>query len=292
MITFPSRIGRFALALTVGCGLGPGALLTRVSAQAPTYTPAPFAPPTTLQPEITPSSNAAAAPAPALDPSMKAELAHTDGEHHLAPHGTFFLLSYVSVKTDKGVQGFEPGQEVHLVEVHPATHTLVVTDGTTPVEVPPSKLTHDLDIAAMVRQKDAANQARVAAYMQQQQENYARYEREAADATAKDIQERKDEQKEQLADARQDAQDKLDHPNALSTPAADINTTNNNVVPNVYGAGYYNNGGYGDGSPYAYFVNTAPAQPSAPAKAPAAPAATGPGAVAAPAAPRAPGRAK
>ena len=280
----PSRSGALAFLAVAGIGL-----LSTATAQTPAVTPAPFAPPTDLQPQATPAASPAG-PAATLDPEMKSELAHTDSRNrHLAPHGTFFLLSYVSVKTDKGVQGFEPGQEVHLIEVHPATRTLVVTDGTTQVEVPPSKLTHDVDIAAMVRQKDAANQVQVAAYTQQQQEAYARYEREAADATAKDINDRKEEQQERIAEAKQTAQDQLDHPNALSTPAAADST--NASVPNVYGAGYYNSGGYGYGSPYAYFVNNAPAQPAAPAKAPAAPAAA-PGNVAVPAAPRAPGRAK
>ena len=107
--------------------------------------------------------------------------------HHLAPHGTLYLLEYVSVKTDKGVEGFAPGQEVHVVEVHRPTHTLVVSDGRAQVEVSPSKAHHDMDIAAMVRRKDQANQARIAAYVQKEQDAYNKFEKEAAEATAKDV---------------------------------------------------------------------------------------------------------
>ncbi len=136
---------------------------------------------------------ASVAPAAPGQP-LAGDMLHTDAHgRHLAPHGTLYLLEYVSVKTDKGVEGFEPGQEVHVVAADRATHTLVVSDGRAQVEVSPSKLTNDMDIAAMVRQKDQTNQARIAAYVQTEQEAYNKFEKEAAEATAKDV-ERADKQ--------------------------------------------------------------------------------------------------
>ena len=185
----------------------------------------------------------------ALLPAASAQTtdsAHTDAKgRHLAPRDTFYLLSYVAVKTDKGVEGFDPGQEVHLVEVHRPTQTLVVTDGHAQVEVPPSKLTNDMDVAAMVRQKDEAKQAQVATYVQAEQEAYNKYEREAADATAKDLEHARDVQQQQAAEVRREEQ----------APVAQI-ATPTPVDASINTGGYYGDGGYGYGSPYGYFVNT------------------------------------
>ena len=168
------------------------------------------------------------------------DMVHTDSQgHHLAPHGTFYLLDYVSVKTDKGVEGFVPGQEVHLVEVHRPTHTLVVSDGRAQVEVAPEKLTHDMDIAAMARRNDQANQNRIATYIQSERDSYAKYEKQAAEATAKDVQRN---EKAQVA-----ASTIVDNSGA-SQPTQTVDTT---VGSNGYG--YYNSGSYGYGSPYSYF---------------------------------------
>lgn len=169
-------------------------------------------------------------------------MARTDAAgRHLAPHGTFYLLSYVAAKTDKGVDGFTPGQEVHLVEVHRATHTLVVTDGHAQVEIPPSKLTNDMDIAEMVRRDDQASQAQIAAYMQAEEAAYNKHERDAAEATAKDLERRKE---QQTADARITQEQQQAQANQQTTVQADtaINTD-----------GYYGDNGYGYGSPYSYF---------------------------------------
>ena len=171
--------------------------------------------------------------------------AHSDAKgRHLAPRGTLYLLSYVAVKTDKGVEGFDPGQEVHVVEVHRPTQTLLVTDGHAQVEVSPSKLTNDLDLAAMVRSKDEAKQAQVASYIQAEQTAYNKYEREAADATAKDLERTREVQQAQAAEVRREEQ----------TPVAQ---TAQPVYSSVNEGGYYGDGGYGYGSPYSYFVNGA-----------------------------------
>ena len=170
------------------------------------------------------------------------EMLHTDAKgRHLAPHDSFYLLEYVSAKTDKGVEGFEPGQEVHLVEVHRPTHTLVVSNGRAEVEVSPSKLTNDMDIAALARAKDQANQAKITAYLQAEEAAYQKHEKEAADATAKDL---------QNASKEQVAQSVVGTGTQTSLPAQPTDTT---VNADYNGGGYYGAGGYGYGSPYGYF---------------------------------------
>ena len=160
-------------------------------------------------------------------------------ERHFAPHDTFYLLDYVSARTDKGVEGFVPGAEVHLVAVNREAHTLTVTDGHAQVEVPPDKLTNDTDIAALVRAKDQANQAQVAAYQQAEAKTYQEYEKQVADYTAKDLEKRQ----QALSDAGNRTQNE-----AEATPSRPANTEASNN-------GYYDEGGYGYGNPYGYFVN-------------------------------------
>ncbi len=184
----------------------------------------------------------ASSPAP-TDEKLAADLvADSAKERHLAPHDTFYLLSYVAVKTKDGVEGFDPGQEVHLVEVHRPTQTLVVTDGHAQVEVPPSQLTNDMDIAALVRQKDEASQAKIVAHRQAEQTAYDKYERAAADATARDLANRRRAQQAQADELR--AQEQA--PVAETAPPANASVNNGSD-------GFYGYGGYGYGSPYSYF---------------------------------------
>ena len=248
MIRIPSRFWTASLLLLATFGW-----VTAAAAQTVTASPtaAPSAP---AGDKGVPVAGAPAA-TPGQTPSP--EMVRTDPKgRHLAPRGTFYLLSYVAVKTDKGVEGFDPGQEVHLVEVHRATHTLVVSDGHAQVEVSPSQLTNDMGIAVLVRQKDNAQQAQIEAYIQSEQAAYAKAQQRAADATAKDLAQRKQEQSAPLtaADAASGG--------TTSAPQADAS----------YGDdGYYNPGGYGYGSPYEYFVDVpvgVPARAKAPASAP------------------------
>ena len=120
------------------------------------------------------------------------------------------MLDYVSAKTDTGVIGFEPGQQVKLVEVHRNTRTLVVGDGKAQVEVGPEKLTNDMDVAAMVRQKDQANQTAIAAYMQREQKAYDDAQRAAAVDTQQDIE--KINRKEREASTTNSGDSKLNQP--------------------------------------------------------------------------------
>ncbi len=226
-------------------------------------------------------------PQATLDAAAKSAGLPTSNDNdgrHLAPRGTFYLLRYVSAKTPSGVIGFEPGRKVQFVEAHPASQTLVVGDDEAQVEVGPGLLTNDLDVAAAARQKDEANQAKVAAYIQAEQTAHDKFVREAAEATAKDIADRKEEQKERVAAVQEVAQARDDSQAALSVSAPN----SGNI------GGYYDDGGFGYGSPYAYFVNNAAS--GTPHSAPPAGAAAKPlpGNVAAPAKPAAPppGRAK
>ncbi len=231
----PSRLPLFSRLLAAGLATSwlvlsqepRSGIVASAVAQTATGSPAPAAA----------SEDAARPPLDARVPA--AGMAHTDAKgRHLAPHGTFYLLSYVSAKTDHGVDGFDPGQEVHVVSVNRPAQTLVVSDGHAQVEVPPSKLTNDLDIAALVREKDAAKQSRITAYIQSEQVAYDKAERQAADATAKDLQQHKRAQAAAAAAAEQ----------------APVQETAAPVEAADYNNGYYDEGGFGYGSPYEYFV--------------------------------------
>ena len=185
---------------------------------------------------------ASVAPAAPGQPIAASDMLHTDAHgRHLAPHGTLYLLEYVSVKTDKGVEGFEPGQEVHVVAAHRATHTLVVSDGRAQIEISPDKLTNDMDIAAMVRRKDQTNQASIAAYVQKEQDDYNKFEKQAAEATAKDV---------ERADKQQAASSTIvdNSINATQTAQPAATTADGSAYNNYYGSN-----GYGYGNSYSYF---------------------------------------
>ncbi len=167
---------------------------------------------------------------------------------HLAPHDTFYLLQYVSAKTPTGVIGFEPGQPVHLVEVHRPTRTLVVADGEAQVEVGPDKLTNDMDIAALVRQKDQANQAQIAAYVQAEQKAYDDANRAAALNTDKDMAKVNKEERDASVVSGKDS--------ALNQPAVTVDGGSGSG-----GYGYAGSASYG--SPYSYFSGGATSTGSA-----------------------------
>ena len=168
------------------------------------------------------------------------DMVHTDAKgRHLAPRDTFYTTEYVSARTDKGVEGFPPGTEVHLVSVNQEAHTLTVSDGHAQVEVPPSKLTHDMDIAALIKAQDQAGQERVAQYEREEALAYQKYEKEVTDYTARDLEERE----QAIKDA--EVQPK---PAEVSAAAESTDTA-------AYNNGYYGEGGYGYGIHYVYFTN-------------------------------------
>ncbi len=181
-----------------------------------------------------------AAPPPGDGQTAPVGAATSSGGHHLAPHDTFYLLQYVAAKTPTGVVGFEPGQAVHLVEVHRPTRTLVVGDGQAQVEVGPDQLTNDMDIAALVRQKDQANQAKIAAYVQAEQKAYDNAQRTAAVDTAKDIEKVNKQERESSVVNSNDSK--------LSQNPVEVAGTSG-----YGGYGYGNAGSSSYGSPYSYF---------------------------------------
>lgn len=80
-------------------------------------------------------------------------------EPRLAPAGTYFLREYVSVRTDHGITGWLPGQELHAVPGKDAVGgKRLLTDGTLQTEVPLSSLTQDIDLAARLNAADASAQ--------------------------------------------------------------------------------------------------------------------------------------
>ena len=99
-------------------------------------------------------------------------------EHHLARQGTFFVLQYVSIPAPHGVIGFEPGREVRFVRADREKGELVVTDGEYEVEMKPSQLTNDLDIAALARRGDEDSQRRISAFLDHERAVYEAVTRE------------------------------------------------------------------------------------------------------------------
>ncbi len=102
-----------------------------------------------------------------------------DAEQHLANPGTFFVLQYVSVPARNGIIGFEPGREVHFVRADREKGQLVVTDGQYEVEMKPSQLTNDLDIAALARKGDEESQHRIAAFLDHERAVYEAFTKAA-----------------------------------------------------------------------------------------------------------------
>ncbi len=191
---------------------------------------------------LTPAAFAQQQPAPS-DQAVENEAVHgNEPDRHMAPHDTFYTMDYVSARTDKGVDGFPPGTEVKLVSVNREAHTLTVTDGHANIELPPDKLTNDMDIAAMVRAQDAASQERIARYQQAQAEAYQKYQKEVSDYTAKDLEKRE----EAIQQANEQRAEQV---------AENHTTQESAAISSSYNNGYYNQGGYGYGSPYSYFVD-------------------------------------
>jgi hypothetical protein len=93
-------------------------------------------------------------------------------EQHLARAGTFFVLQYVSVPSAHGIIGFEPGREVHFVRSDREKGMLLVSDGEYEVEMKPSQLTNDLDIAALARKGDNDSQQQIRAFIEHEKVVY------------------------------------------------------------------------------------------------------------------------
>ena len=177
------------------------------------------------------------------DQAVKNETVHSNApDRHLAPRDTFYTMDYASARTDKGVEGFPPGTEVHLVAVNREAHTLTVTDGRANVELPPDKLTNDIDLGAMLRANDAASQESIARYQQAELASYQKYQQEVAEYTAKDLEKRE----QAIQKSNEQAQEQ-----AATSHTSDQPST----LASSFSNGYYNQGGNGYGNPYSYFVD-------------------------------------
>lgn len=112
----------------------------------------------------------------------KAAFAATPNPHpHIAPEGTYFLLETISVTTDSSIVGISAGTKVTFVSATPKG--MMVTDGTTQFEVNASQVTNDMDAAKQALKADAAAQARLAGFIQQQQTLAAQQRLAQASAT-------------------------------------------------------------------------------------------------------------
>lgn len=134
------------------------------SQEAAPATPAPLA----IQGEW---GGAQAAGAPVTAPGGtagggSAAVATTGGAKRLAPAGTYYTLQPISVTTDDGITGVQPGTLVTLVQDNGATK-VVTTDGKMKFDVAAGQITNDLDVVDQMNQ--AQSQAALAQAAAQQQ---------------------------------------------------------------------------------------------------------------------------
>jgi hypothetical protein len=100
--------------------------------------------------------------APDAEPVFQSRIpaaAGAPGEKQLAPPGVFYMLERVSVETPTGVRAVVPGDQVKLLARK--KDRLKLTDGSIDFEVPPSKVTNDLDQAREAERMDAMKHPRL-----------------------------------------------------------------------------------------------------------------------------------
>jgi len=81
--------------------------------------------------------------------------------HRLAPAGIFFATEYMSVRSPGGITGIPPGTRLELVQ--DMGEVVRVTTGQVQFDAKIFQLTNDLDVAAEVSSRDAAQQNQIAA---------------------------------------------------------------------------------------------------------------------------------
>jgi hypothetical protein len=88
--------------------------------------------------------------------------------HRYSADNIFYLRDYVSIRTQKGVVGLNPGQEVWLdANAAQVPGKVMVSDGHDTLPVDPDYLTHDMDAAASLQASDAQSQSALAAQIAQ-----------------------------------------------------------------------------------------------------------------------------
>ena len=86
----------------------------------------------------------------------------------LAPEGTYFVRSRLSVTTQFGVTGLPPGTRVRVLR--PEGKNVRITDGQTELSVDPAQLTNDLDEAERIAATERERQRRVSEIIAQRQQ--------------------------------------------------------------------------------------------------------------------------
>ena len=84
-----------------------------------------------------------------------------------APERVYYLTERVSVMTEAGVMGINPGTQVLLLE-QLANGNLQVTDGPEDFEVTPDQITDDPEIAQLAKRPDRAARQALATWKQRQ----------------------------------------------------------------------------------------------------------------------------
>ena len=156
------------------CALWPVAAAVVVLACASCSKPA--EPPPTPTPEPTATPVPTPVPTPTPKPTPTPVPTPPPVAHRYAPAGVYYLTSDATVRLKAGLKGVVAGTAVKMVAE--GTDVMQVTDGEDQFMVKKSQLTNDLDIAATVQKRAAADasegasfqQAQEAALLKQQQE--------------------------------------------------------------------------------------------------------------------------
>ena len=92
-------------------------------------------------------------------PETVQEPTPTPAAHRLAPPGIYFATEYMSVRSSGGITGIPPGTRLELVQ--DMGEVARVTTGQVQFDAKKYQLTNDLDIAAEVSSRDAAEQTQI-----------------------------------------------------------------------------------------------------------------------------------
>jgi len=134
-------------------GLVAAALLVCSCSKVPEVSPAPTPLPVS-PPVATPSPVPVATPTPIV--------------RHLAPEGVYFLMERISITTDSGIVGINPGTKLRLLSKTEANWN--VTDGHMQFAVTPDQVTNDLDVANAVLKRDMTFSAIISDNIRKQEE--------------------------------------------------------------------------------------------------------------------------
>src|SRR5207249_3830510 len=98
--------------------------------------------------------------------------------HRLAPPGIYFATEYMSVRSSGGITGIPPGTRLELVQ--DMGEVARVTTGQVQFDAKKYQLTNDLDIAAEVSSRDAAEQTPISLGQPSEHHETARQKQEVS----------------------------------------------------------------------------------------------------------------